>query len=193
MAATASLSVTLGQVFELIEPLDSEDRHKVIASVMALLGEQPIDSRIGGRGFGPNGGGGDVRFGDREIGRTARRWISQHQLDADIIEQVFHFDQACVEIIAASVPGSTMKQQTGNAYLLTGLRALLEKDDSRFTDKEALALCKHLGCYDKNNHTANRNAIGNKVAGNRQSGFTLPAPGLNAAAEVVRQIAKTTQ
>ncbi|MCH8824169.1 MAG: hypothetical protein IH984_11760 [Planctomycetes bacterium] len=193
MTATTSLSAIHSQVFELMEPLESEDRHKIIASVMALLGEKPTSPTTQVVGSTSYGGEDDLSFGDRKIGRAALRWIKQNQLDTNTIEQVFLIDQTSVEIIAAFVPGSTKKEQTCSAYLLTGIKALIDKDDSNFTDTEALSLCKLLGCYDKNNHSTNRSSLGNKVAGNRTSGFTLPQPGLKAAAEVVRQIAKNSQ
>ena len=69
---------------------------------------------------------------------------------------------------------------------------MLANDDAKFSEKDAVDLCKHMGCHDDANHAKNRNELGNVVAGTKKSGFTLPAPGLRAAASVVKEMANVS-
>lgn len=184
--AKHSLPTISGKVYELIEPLDSMDRHKVVAGVLALLGETPLNP-----GNGSPTGGSKIGTGSSGLttGPNASRWIEQNKLSREMLEQVFHFGDNDVQIIASSIPGSTKKEKTVNSYLLMGAQSLLAFDDSSFTESDAIAFCKHHQCYDRNNHTTNRKEVGNRTVGNRKEGFKLAAPGLTAAAEVVRQAA----
>jgi len=109
-----------------------------------------------------------------------------------MLDEVFHITEDGVECIAGAMPGATKKEQTVNCYILTGLRAFIQNDSADFSDADAVSLCKQMGCYDRNNHTANRRSTGNRMSGERKSGFSLPAPGLRAAAELVRQIVQGT-
>ena len=187
MAKTSMTSI-MAKVHDLLEPLNSEERQKVVASALALLGE-------GGAGAAPKGSVGgagaivDTPDDTGGIGPKALRWMKQHGVSQQDLEEVFHIDNDDVEVIAPAIPGKTKKEQTANAYVLSGARSLLATDSAAFGDGDAVDLCKHFGCYDGNNHTANRRSTGNRMSGDRKKGFMLPAPGLKAAAELVREMA----
>jgi hypothetical protein len=74
-----------------------------------------------------------------------------------------------------------------NRYVLSGLRGLFKSDVPSLDDNEAIAVCKRMAAYDKNNHTANRQLVGNKMSGKKPT-FTLTGPGEAAAAELVKQM-----
>ena len=121
------------------------------------------------------------------LGPKAQRWAQKQGVSKAMLDEVFHITDTSVEVTASDVPGHSKKEMTVNAYLLAGLR-LLATDTSSFTETEAIALCKRLTAYDRNNHTANRTAVGNKMSGTKPA-FTLTGPGEAAAAELVKQLA----
>ncbi|QDT23877.1 hypothetical protein [Gimesia chilikensis] len=175
-------------IFVLLDPLESEDRQKVVDSVMALLGDaMPRPGRNDGEGKKDSGDAGD----DATYGQRAKRWMDQNNISAVMISEIFHIDGDEVEVIASEVPGNGKKMQTHNCYLLAGIQALLSSDEPRFSDECAIELCKHLGCHDRKNHAKNRSELGNVVAGTKNNGFTLPAPGLRAAANLVKEMSQT--
>ena len=93
-------------------------------------------------------------------------------------------------MIVGEVPGDGKRGKSQNCYLLSGVRALLESDEPKFTEAAVVSLCKHMGCHDQTNHAKTRSSLGNIIAGSKTSGFTLPGPGLRAAAELVKAMAK---
>lgn len=187
MAKASELPKVVGEIYNLLEPLESADRQKVVSSALTLLGEsQPASLGAAPQRFQQERSVADV---ESEFGSKATRWMKQHAIDTSALEELFHKDGEQVEVIANDVPGNSTKAKAQNCYLLTGISALLATDEPKFTDAEAVALCKHMGCYDKNNHAKARSELGNVVAGSKSNGFTLPAPGLRAAAELVKSMA----
>lgn len=184
-----TLPQIVNDVFVLLDPLESDDRRKVVASVMTLLGENAKTETIGGN-TGGSGAEGQVPQDD-SLGPKVTRWMKQNSLTTEMIDEVFHRNGDQVEVISGEVPGGAKRKQTQNCYLIAGVRGFLETDDPSFTDADATELCKHMGCYDLKNHATNRNALGNSMAGSKDNGFTLPAPGLRAAGELVKQMSAT--
>lgn len=174
------------QVYALLSPLDPDGRARVIAACLALFGD-PVPAGVGSRSNLSHVGEESL---PEHVGAKARRWIRQFDLTADDLEQVFHFtDTGSVELIATEIPGATKKEQSANAYLLCGAASFLATDEPKIDNSVAVQFAKHVGCYDKNNHTANRNSLGNRISGSIESGFLLPAPGLKAAALLVKGMA----
>jgi len=184
-----SLPNIVNEMFELLEPIGSDERQRVVSSVMTLLGEVATP-----KGNRPAQNGDDDHADEATIpglGTAAKRWMKQNDLTAEMLEPIFHHEDGKVQVIAAEVPGGGKKGQTTNCYLLEGARCLLETDAPRFTDADAVDLCKSLGCHDKANHAANRKSLGNIVTGTKATGFTLPAPGLKAAAALIKEMASS--
>ena len=182
MTKKQTLPDVVSEVYTLLEPLQSDDRQKVVSSVMTLLGEKEVPQALGGRSAGE---------GEENLavfGPKARRWLTQNSVSAAAVEEIFHREGDSVEVSAAEVPGSGKRGKTQNCYLLAGIRSLLATDEAKFADADAVALCKAMGCHDSANHAKTRSELGNNVAGTKASGFTLPAPGLRAAAALVKQM-----
>ena len=154
-------------------------------SAMTLLGESAasMDNSSGGGGVGSGGGGG-------AYGTKVARWMKQYEISDSTIEELFHKDGDTVEVIVGEVPGDGKRGESQNCYLLSGVRALLESDEPKFTEAAVVSLCKHMGCHDQTHHAKTRSSLGNIIAGSKTSGFTLPGPGLRAAAELVKAMAK---
>ncbi|MCH7639604.1 MAG: hypothetical protein IH855_09105, partial [Bacteroidetes bacterium] len=163
-------------LFDILEPFEPDERKRLISGVNGLLGDPPSS-------FDQSEQEPEIEL---SVGIAARRWLSGNNLTEIQIEQVYFFSDGRVDLIADRVPGQTKKERTVNVYLLTGVRALLESDAPVIDDAEALAYCRRIGAYDKNNHTANRRALGNRATGSRAAGFTLTTPGLDAAATSIK-------
>jgi hypothetical protein len=115
--------------------------------------------------------------------------MKQHQVTAAMIEEVFHSQDGTVEVIATEVPGNSKQAQSRNCYLLLGIQELLHTDSPTFQDKDAVALCKHMRCYDSPNHNKVRKELG--LSGEKKRGFTLTAPCLRDAAALIKSMAST--
>jgi hypothetical protein len=181
MAHKNILGIT-GQIYKLLQPLNPEDRQKVFAGVLGMLGETvPAVAAVGGMGKGPAAAG---------FGTKAAHWMQSNNLTKEELQSVFELGDGSIELLAVKVPGKTKKEQSINSYLLVGTKSLLAGDDPKFADKEAVVYCKQTGCHDVANHASTRASLGSKVSGNKSTGFRLSTPGLQAAAQLIKQIAK---
>jgi hypothetical protein len=111
--------------------------------------------------------------------------MRKYGVTVEQLERVFHLDGQ-FDVIATP-PGSTKREQTINAYLLIGAQHLLQTDDSKFTESDALALCKQAGCHDSANHAQTRSKFGNRIAGTKD-GYSLTTPGLEQVAALVKAL-----
>lgn len=183
MTKQRNLPEVVGEVYSLLEPLESEDRAKVVRSAVALFGESAPSAGGAGTSQPPDPAGDGSVFGVK-----ATRWMNQNGINESTILDIFYKNGDQIEVIAADVPGNGKKAKSRNCYLLSGVRSYLESDEPKFTEADAVSLCKHMGCYDQANHSKTRSELGNIVAGTKGSGFQLPAPGLRAAAELIKSI-----
>ena len=174
------------KVVEILKPLSSEDRARVMRAAMVLLGDDG-DKTVPSLGVGEQRSGTNEEIGN--LPPRARVWMKQNNISEIQLQQVFHITEGAVEVIAAHVPGKNKKEQTYNAYILTGLGQLLLTGNPTFEDKVARALCESSGCYDSANHSAHVKNRGNEFTGNKDKGWVLTAPGLARAAEIVRELA----
>jgi len=171
------------RLHDLLAPLDSEERKKVVHSALALLGEATNGSITGG-GKREDDPSDDSDF---KVGQKAKRWMKQHQITTAMLEEVFHSQDGMVEVIATDIPGKSKQSQSRNCYLLIGIQELLRADSPTFQDKDGVALCKHMRCYDSPNHAKVRKDLG--MSGQKKDGFTLTAPCLRDAAALIKEMA----
>src|SRR5438105_2294004 len=166
---------------ELLEKLKEPDRTKAIRMILLAFDQsnpEPATATAGsGAAIAP------LRDG---FGRRAQQWLAKNQVDA-IIDGVFDVENDFALI--AQLPEGSKREQSMLCYLLTGLRALLRTDEAKFSEPEAVALCKREGCYDLANHSITRAQLGKRVTGSKESGFTLTTVGLSEAAALVKKIA----
>ena len=176
------------KVFDLLEPLESEERKRVVQAAFMLLGEAPVDVSIPsnhkGRGEEP---------GIHGLPSRAKTWAKQNDISLDQLEEVFQIDGQTVDVIAADVPGANNKDKTYSAYMVVGVSALLSKGEPKFDDKIARALCKTLGCYNEANHSTYLKDRGNELSGSKEKGWILTAPGLKRGAAIIRELTSSDQ
>jgi hypothetical protein len=181
-----STAEIVGIIVAELTPLSSEDRHRVVRASMTLLGESAAKVENSSGDIDESAG---ERVGSLPI--RARNWLRQNGISIEQIEQIFHFDDGSVEIIAAEIPGKNNKERVRNAYILTGIRALLLAGDAKFEDQTARTLCDTHGFYDHTNHSKYVKGW-NEFTGSRDKGWTLTAPGLKAAASLIKEVTKAT-
>lgn len=189
--STAKITDITAKVVKLLTGLDSEERQKVIQASLTLLGERAVDLAAGGGGDRGNGNETGKAGGALPgLSVKASAWIKQNGLTAAELEQVFDIDGGTVSMIAGSVPGKSGKDQTIAAYVLRGVTQLLATGDPTFDDKSARKLCEDLGCYDSANHAMYMRAIGNNLAGSKDKGWKLTAPGMKKGADLIKEMTK---
>jgi hypothetical protein len=183
------LTEIVSKIVELLTPIESDERLRVIQASLTLLGERfpPSSRQVGGAGAPGFGEDGEVS----ELPTRARLWMKQHDVSLEELQQVFHLADGAAEMIAGEIPGKNKREKTYSAYILTGLAQLLATGNATFDDKSARSLCESSGCYDPANHSATIANRGNEFTGTKDKGWALTAPGLKRAAALVKEIAKS--
>ena len=173
------------EIYKLLAPHPSEIRVRAIQSAMTSLGEMavlPAHSKKDTPGVAQTIGD----YGELSLGPKALRWVQKYSITRAMLEEVFLLADR-IEISANSVPGASKREMTVNCYLLVGLNNLLKADIPSIDDSDAIAECKRMAAYDKNNHTTNRQSVGNKMSGTRPN-FMLTGPGETAVAALIKQM-----
>jgi hypothetical protein len=179
----------VSEIVELLTPIDSAERARVIQASMMLLGEA---LPAGPPRAGTDGGNiaGDNEGETSALSARARTWMKQNGVSLEELQQVFHLESGSAEVIAGDIPGKNKKEKTYSAYILTGLSKLLSTGSPAFDDKAARALCESSGCYDNANHSVTIRERGNEFTGTKEKGWSLTAPGLKRAAVLVKETTK---
>lgn len=177
-----SLTQAVANVVQELTSFSSEDRHRIFAASMTLLGEVPAR-------FVPEGGIAESHLDqDIQFPAKARNWIQQHGLTVGQINQVFHFGDEGPQIIA-HIPGATRKQQVRNAYILCGIGRLLANGETRFEDRVARGICESGGFFDPTNHMKYMKC--SEFVGSREKGWVLTGPGITLGGSLVTQLSKS--
>lgn len=173
------------KLVQILLPLNSGERKRAITAAMVLLGDSHEET------VARSAPTAQVHSSHPQEGISAKAsgWMKKHGITRDQLEQIFSIEADSIEVIAAQMPGASKRRQTVDAYIICGLRALLQVGEPNFTDKDARAICVRVGCYDTGNHSNYINALGNLVGGTKDVGWKLTNPGLGRAAEIVKQLA----
>jgi hypothetical protein len=167
-------------MIELLTPLSSEDRQRLVGATLTFLGENSAISK--------RADGSEDAVDEGSLPPRASTWRKQNGLSMEQINQVFHIIGDKVEVL--EVPGASNKEKTINAYVLAGLGRYLVSGDPRFDDKFARDVCSTAGCYDGTNHSTILKTRGNLFTGDKGAGWTLTSPGLKQAADLVKALTK---
>ncbi len=180
------LKAVTNQLYDLLEPLESEERQRVIKAALTLLGDDASVATGDGKGKKQEEADTDVSgFPTR-----ASSWMKKYEVTPEQLAHVFHIDGETVDVILDSVPGNVQKQQAINAYILTGVAELLKTGNTKFTDKAGREACEKMGCYGKTNHATCLKKPGNVLSGSKNAGWTLTGPGLKSGADLVKDISE---
>src|ERR1700722_17086649 len=86
------------KVVEILKPLSSEDRARVMRAAMVLLGDDG-DKTVPSLGVGEQRSGTNEEIGN--LPPRARVWMKQNNISEIQLQQVFHITEGAVEVIAA--------------------------------------------------------------------------------------------
>lgn len=184
---SGALTEAMAKVVEVLTPLESDQRKRVVQAAFALLGEatptSATSTATGNASVVADPGGDDAPSG---ISPAGSAWLARAKITKEQLEHYLHFDGGKVKVIA--LPGGATKRidQVINAYLMCGFAAYLEAGDAAFTDQDARSLCEHEGCYDPTNHAKYLKEFGNRITGSKSSGWKLTAPGIAAAGALIK-------
>jgi len=182
--AKTKITDVVTKMVDLLNPLSSEERRRIIGATLTLLGEdqgEPPQKQSQNQD--------DEGKSEAGVPKLASLWMKQNSVLTAELQQVFHLSEGTAALIAPEIPGKSTKEKVLNAYILTGAGKLLESGSPSFDDKTAKAICNSAGCYDSTNHSKYLNGKGNEFTGSKDKGWTLTAPGLKKAAALIKQIA----
>jgi hypothetical protein len=174
------------KLYALLKPLDSPMRKRAIRAALTMLGEEDADSGLddlGKKREDRRDGGDHVNLPTR-----ARSWMKSEKVTAEELGHVFDLENGA-EIIASHAPGKNKKEQTINAYVLTGISQLLKAGDTKFDDASGRAAATSLGCFDRANHATTMKKKGNVLSGSKV-GWSLTGPGLKSGAALIKELAQ---
>jgi hypothetical protein len=172
----------LTKVIEALDPLDADERNRILSAVTAYFGWTA--SAAGSKTPGAKTPG--VGNGDRDA--SIKQWMDRNGVSDHQLEQVFHFNGDGTFDIH-DVPGSNNKAKTLNTYVLTGLGTYLATNSKAFTDDAARQFCKKIGCLDQNNHAATLKDKGAEFSGDKKKGYELTSVGMKRGADLVKELA----
>ena len=183
------LATVVGKIVEQLEGLTTEERKRAIAGTLAILGESALQSFAPLREHADKGTGEASEHAQYEthVPPLAQSWIKKIQVTQEQLEEIFHVENGKVTLILGEAIGKGKRQQTINTYILTGAAAMLATGSADFTDDVGRQNCINIGCYDAPNHGKYLKEFGNKITGSKTSGWKLTAPGLMAAAALLKR------
>lgn len=174
-------------VVDALKPLQSDERHRTVQAALLLLGENLTEqTNHAAGGATKTQDDGDEQGAEGSYTQTARKWMKQHGVSADELDQVFEFNEDGTFHIH-DVPGKSKRERTLNAYTLTGLGTYLQTNNKAFTDAAARSVCGEIGCYDANNHATFLGGKRPEFGGTKKKGYTLTPAGMKRGADLVKQ------
>lgn len=172
----------LQAVIDVLEPLDSDHRQRLVAAAMTYLGESSMPAQMSrGRVAEPQNESAASGYLPR-----VQAWITQNKLTQEQLNNVFHKNGDTYSVIGV-VPGSGSKGVLNN-YLLVGIAKFLETGEPSFDDQSARDACEAAGCYDGNNHSKYVAQKGNLFSGEKKAGWSITQPGLVQSAKLILEM-----
>jgi hypothetical protein len=188
---STKIAAVVGRIVEELEGLTTEERKRAIAGSLAILGESALQSFAPSREHVDKGADEAGEHAQHEhathVSPPGMSWIKKNHITQEQVEEIFHIEDGKVTLILGEAIGKSKRQQTINTYILTGAAAMLATGIADFTDDVGRQNCIIIGCYDAPNHGKYIKEFGNKITGSKTSGWKLTAPGLTAAAALLKR------
>ena len=183
MAETVDITGITTSLYNLLKPLEPDDRRRVVRAAQTLLGE--IDEHVTVNKTAKTS---NFEESEQVYPAKVQAWMQRNGINTEMLSQIFHAEGDTNQIIANDVPGKSAKEKTINAYILTGTQSFITTGESKFDDKSARENCKTLGCFNDTNHATYIKDKGNVIGGTKDTGWSLTGPGLKVAADIVKTI-----
>jgi len=184
---STNIAAVVAKMVNELEGLKSdEERERAFAGARAVLGmaaATPASAAVGGQSASKSSAHDGATIDG--ISNPSMTWVKRSGLSQADIETYFHVEDGKVTLIGEAI-GKGKREQSINTYLLTGVAAFLETGKAEFADQTARDYCTQLGCYDSANHSGTLSQFGNRITGSKAAGWKLTAPGLSAAAAMLK-------
>jgi hypothetical protein len=117
------------------------------------------------------------------------KWMRRNDLTVDDLSPIFSIGAEEIDLVVKKVPGDSKSKRMRSVFLLTGLASYLASGAPRFSHADVKQTCLHYDAFDAANFAQNFRGLAAEVSGSKETGYTLTARGLTAAAEIVKQLA----
>lgn len=179
---TKSVTEVVAAIVKELTPLGTEERRRVIQASLVLLGDAPVVAAVPTSEI-------ETEVSDPGLSPRARAWTRQNGLSLEELQQTFHLEGNDCQLIVSEIPGKANRDRVRNAYLLAGAARLIATGEPKFDDREARDLCERFGFFDPTNHSKYVKG-GNEFTGSKDKGWTLTAPGLKQAAQLISELTR---
>ncbi|BBO32591.1 hypothetical protein [Lacipirellula parvula] len=127
------------------------------------------------------------------ISPVAKKWMRRSGLSINELGQIFSLGVDDIDVVAKSVPGSSVRERVRSVTLLKGLTSYLSSGVARITSEQIKEACLHYDAYDGGNHSKYIKSIAAELNANKVGEFTLTARGITSATELVKQMLGLTE
>jgi hypothetical protein len=186
MSEGEDTAAALTTIIGALQPLNSDERRRTVSAAMIFLGED-IGSQRQRR---ENAGTLEIQdeADASDYPERIKKWMKEYDISSEQLDRAFHFHDGTFDI--HDVPGKYKKEQTLNAYILTGLGKYLSTGERTFDDGMARQFCENIGCYDQANHASHlRNYKGPEFSGDKTKGYSFSNVGVRRGAALVKELA----
>ncbi len=187
MSEDAALKA-LNAIVDALQGLESADRKRAVLGALHFLNEDwvPLPQKKTSALPETNNGRGPSEADDA-FPPAVQTWLDRNELTAEMVEQVFAFDNGKVNIIG-DVPGKGKRDKSIAIYTLMGLGTFLHTGERLFQDEFARDACSTHSAYDQSNHAGTMREMKNVLTGDKGSGWIITMPGLKKGAAIVKEI-----
>lgn len=150
--------------------------------------QPPVEQGEAGRREGKDDPPDEIEEELAGVSPVAQKWIRRNGLSAKQLSAIFSLGLDDIDVVARSVPGSSKRERMRNVVLLTGAAAYLASGAARANDDALRQALSHYNAYDRSNFATYMREFSADVSGSKESGYTLTARGLAAAADVIKEM-----
>lgn len=174
-------------IVDVLQPLDSPDRKRAVLGALHFLEEDwvPLPQVKGAVQVEATEQSSEM---EGAFPAAVKQWMKKNELTAEEVENVFHFEDGKVNIIA-DLPGKGKRENTTVLYILLGLGTYIFTGERKFADSDARDACSKHSAYDSNNHAGTMAALKSELTGDKKAGWTITMPGLKRGAALVKELA----
>lgn len=127
------------------------------------------------------------------VSPAGRKWIIRNGLSVDELSSIFSIGGEEIDLVVKKVPGESKSKRMRSVFLLKGLASYLGSGAARFAHKDVKETALHYDAFDAGNFAVHFRSLAGEVSGSKETGYTLTARGISAAAEIVKKMAKKTE
>ena len=122
---------------------------------------------------------------------VAQKWMRRSGLSEDQVSALFSLGVDEIDLVANTVPGKTTKDRLRSVVLLQGVASFLGTGAARIEWAKLKQAAGHYGADAGSNFAKYMSALSAEASGSTATGYTLTSRGLNAAKELIKEIAQS--